>query len=453
MAWIASSVVAATARALAAALATCLLLAPAARRARCLPARPRARGRAASSPDTRPIPACSPADLPAPVPRDGALPGAPDIALRGGRLCVEGSPPPIWRGGSARRSTSTRSAAMARALARYQARSGRPRSPALLRGEGQLDARRAANASRARGCGFDIVSGGELERVLAAGGDPARVVFSGVGKTRRRDEARARRRRAVLQRRERRRARAARRASRSASGQRARVSLRVNPDVDAEDPSLHLDRPARQQVRHRPRPGTRRRFARAARLPGLEVIGIDCHIGSQIVDAGPVRRRARSPARPGRAGRGRRRRARAHRRRRRPRHHLRDETPPDAGVLVGRLLERIDARGHGQRRIVLEPGRSLVGNAGVLVSEVLYLKPGDEKNFCIVDAAMNDLMRPAMYERMDADRRVRAARRGRASPATSSARSANPATGSAATARSRSRRATSSPCCRPAPTP
>ena len=75
-----------------------------------------------------------------------------------------------------------------------------------------------------------------------------------------------------------------------------------------------------------------------------------------------------------------------------------DETPPDAGELMTLLLARIDARGHGHRKILLEPGRSLVGNAGALVSEVLYLKPGEAKNFCIVDAAMNDLARPAMYQ-------------------------------------------------------
>ena len=74
-----------------------------------------------------------------------------------------------------------------------------------------------------------------------------------------------------------------------------------------------------------------------------------------------------------------------------------DEAPPVAADLVNALLTRIDSRGHTHRKILFEPGRSLVGNAGVLVSEVLYLKPGDSKNFCIVDAAMNDLMRPAMY--------------------------------------------------------
>jgi diaminopimelate decarboxylase len=72
--------------------------------------------------------------------------------------------------------------------------------------------------------------------------------------------------------------------------------------------------------------------------------------------------------------------------------------PPGADELIAQMLARIDTRGHGHRKILLEPGRSLVGNAGVLLTEVLYLKPGAEKNFCIVDAAMNDLMRPAMYE-------------------------------------------------------
>ena len=75
-----------------------------------------------------------------------------------------------------------------------------------------------------------------------------------------------------------------------------------------------------------------------------------------------------------------------------------DESPPRPDELVSQVLARMDARGHGRRELLLEPGRSLVGNAGVLLTEVLYLKPGEAKNFCIVDAAMNDLMRPALYE-------------------------------------------------------
>ena len=246
------------------------------------------------------------------------------------------------------------------------------------------------------GCGFDIVSGGELERVLAAGGAAAKVVFSGVGKTA------AEMRRAlevgvmcfnveseaeldVL--------------SRVAveAGKTARISLRVNPDVDAKThPYISTGLKGNKfGVAHERAVAT---YQRAASLPGLEVAGIDCHIGSQITDTGPyldaldrllelietVEARGIKIA------------------------HLdlggglgityTDEAPPAADALVGALLQRIDARGHGHRKILFEPGRSLVGNAGVMLTEVLYLKPGEAKSFCVVDAAMNDLMRPAMYD-------------------------------------------------------
>ncbi len=246
------------------------------------------------------------------------------------------------------------------------------------------------------GCGFDIVSGGELERVLAAGIEASRVVFSGVGKTR------AEMRRAleagvmcfnveseaeleVL-------SNVATNAKKT-----ARVSLRVNPDVDAgTHPYISTGLKGNKfGVAHERAVAC---YQRAAALPGLEVVGIDCHIGSQITDTGPyidaldrVLDLVESVEAVGI-----------------PIHHLdlggglgityTDETPPSAEVLVRGLLARIDERGHGHRKIMFEPGRSLVGNGGVLVSEVLYLKPGAEKNFCIVDAAMNDLMRPAMYE-------------------------------------------------------
>jgi diaminopimelate decarboxylase len=246
------------------------------------------------------------------------------------------------------------------------------------------------------GCGFDIVSGGELERVLAAGGDPAKVVFSGVGKTR------AEMRRALevgvrcfnvesepeletlsevaL-----------------ACGRRAPVSLRVNPDVDARTHpyiSTGLKRNKFGVAHDRALAA----YRRAAELPGLEVAGIDCHIGSQITELAPyldalgrvldlVEAVEAAGIRIGHVdvggGLG---------------ITYTDETPPPPDELVARLLERIDARGHGAREILFEPGRSLVGNAGVLVTEVLYLKPGEPKSFCIVDAAMNDLVRPAMYE-------------------------------------------------------
>jgi len=323
------------------------------------------------------------------------LPGAPDIARRDGKLVIEG----VAATDLARRFGTPlyvySSAAMARALASYQR--------ALAGRDHLLCYAVKANSTLAilqwfarRGCGFDIVSGGELERVIAAGGDPARIVFSGVGKTR------AEMRRALdadvlcfnvesvdeLE-----------QLSGVAgnAGRRARVSLRVNPDVDAKThPYISTGlRGNKFGIAHDEAPAA---FTRAARLPGLEVVGIDCHIGSQIVDADPyvdaLDRLLDLVERVEAAGV--------------PLSHIdlggglgityRDETPPDASVLVARLLQRIDSRGHGARKIIFEPGRSLVGNAGVLLSEVLVLKRGGERNFCIVDAAMNDLMRPAMYD-------------------------------------------------------
>jgi diaminopimelate decarboxylase len=322
------------------------------------------------------------------------LPGAPDIALRDGRLMVEG----VAAVELARRFATPlyvySSAAMARALASYQdALSGRDH---LLCYAVKANSTLAVLQWFARhGCGFDIVSGGELERVLAAGGDPARVVFSGVGKT----GAEMERALAVN-------VRCFNVESvgelevlsevASRAGRRARVSLRVNPDVDPKThPYISTGLRANKfGIAHEDAPAA---FARAARLPGIEVTGIDCHIGSQIVDAGPyidaIDRLLDLVERVEADGV--------------PLSHIdvggglgityRDETPPDAGALIRRLLERIDARGHGHRKLMFEPGRSLIGNAGVLISEVLYLKPGIERNFCIVDAAMNDLMRPAMY--------------------------------------------------------
>lgn len=246
------------------------------------------------------------------------------------------------------------------------------------------------------GCGFDIVSGGELARVLAAGGDASKVVFSGVGKTRaemrlaldagvRCFNVESTAELEVL--------------SQVASemGKTARVSLRVNPDVDAgTHPYISTGLKGNKfGVAHEQAINT---YQRAASLPGIEVTGIDCHIGSQITEIAPYldaldRVLDLVEAIEG-AGV--------------PIHHLdlggglgityTDETPPGADELIKQLLAKIDARGHGHRELVFEPGRSLVGNAGVLLTEVMFLKPGEKKNFCIVDAAMNDLMRPALYE-------------------------------------------------------
>ncbi|MBK1614657.1 diaminopimelate decarboxylase [Rubrivivax gelatinosus] len=246
------------------------------------------------------------------------------------------------------------------------------------------------------GCGFDIVSGGELERVLAAGGDPAKIVFSGVGKTaaemRRALEAGVRcfnveslgeleRLSAVA----------------VAAGRRAPVSLRVNPDVDAGT-HPYISTGLKDNKFGIPHDEALAAYRRAAALPGLAVVGIDCHIGSQITQLEPyldaLGRLLDLVEAVEAAGIA--------------LHHVdvggglgityTDETPPSPEALVRALAELMRARGHGQRELLVEPGRSLVGNAGVLLTEVQYLKPGETKNFCIVDAAMNDLVRPAMYE-------------------------------------------------------
>ena len=246
------------------------------------------------------------------------------------------------------------------------------------------------------GLGFDIVSGGELARVIAAGGDPAKVVFSGVGKTRAEmtEALRAGVKCFNVE-------------SESeldtlsevacALGRRADVSLRVNPDVDAKThPYISTGlKDNKFGIAHQ---RARQAYAHAAALPGLRVVGIDCHIGSQITEIAPyldavdrLLDLVEQVEADGIAiahidlggGLG---------------ITYTDETPPAAGELVRALLARIDARGHGQRELLMEPGRSLVGNAGVLLTEVLVLKPSPEKNFAVVDAAMNDLVRPAMYQ-------------------------------------------------------
>ena len=246
------------------------------------------------------------------------------------------------------------------------------------------------------GCGFDIVSGGELERVQAAGGDMAKVIFSGVGKTR------AEMRQAlgagigcfnveseaeldVL--------------SEVALGMqlRAPVSIRVNPNVDPKThPYISTGLKGNKfGVAHE---DALRVYRHAASLKGLKVVGIDCHIGSQITEATPyldaMDRVLDLVAVIEAAGI--------------LLAHIdfggglgidyNGDTPPGADALWQQLLTKLDARGFGGKKLMVEPGRSLVGNAGICVTEVLYLKPGEQKNFCIVDAAMNDLPRPAMYQ-------------------------------------------------------
>ena len=248
----------------------------------------------------------------------------------------------------------------------------------------------------AAGCGFDIVSGGELERVLAAGGDAAKIIFSGVGKTcaemqqalqagigcfNVESEAELDVLTQVAE----------------SLGLRAPVSIRVNPNVDPKThPYISTGlKDNKFGVAHE---DTLRIYQHAASLKGLQVVGIDCHIGSQITDATPyldamdrVLDLVANIEASGIAlahidfggGLG---------------INYNNDTPPAADALWAQLLSKLDERGFGQKKLMIEPGRSLVGNAGVCVTEVLYVKPGEHKNFCIIDAAMNDLPRPAMYQ-------------------------------------------------------
>jgi diaminopimelate decarboxylase len=251
------------------------------------------------------------------------------------------------------------------------------------------------------GAGFDIVSGGELARVLAAGGDPARVIFSGVGKSvveldfalRRgigcfnvESLSELRRLDAVAR----------------DAGRIAPVSLRINPDVDART-HPYIATGLKETKFGIPFAGALDAYRQAARYPHLRIVGIDCHIGSQLLDEAPliealdvltglIDKLAAE--------------------------HI-DITHLDLGgglgisyqgeatVAAGGFVERVLARirrwrelRHGARplRVLFEPGRSIVGDAGLLLARVEYLKPGPDKNYAIIDAAMNDLLRPSLYQ-------------------------------------------------------
>ncbi len=324
-----------------------------------------------------------------------ALPGAPYVARRGSQLFVDGVCLETLASAHGTPLYVYSRQAMLAALGAYQR--------ALVGRSHLICYAIKANSNLAvlqtfaqAGCGFDIVSIGELERVLAAGGEAAKVVFSGVGK--RRDEMhRALQVGVKCFNVESQSELLALSAVAVEAGCRAPVSLRINPDVDARThPYISTGLKSNKfGIAH---DQALTAYRQASTLPGIEVVGIDCHIGSQITEIGPYldaldRLLDLIEALEAQGIRIR---------------HLdvggglgityTDETPPDAGELVARLLERIDARGHGHRELLFEPGRSLVGNAGVLVTEVLVCKPGEQKNFCIVDAAMNDLVRPAMYE-------------------------------------------------------
>ncbi|MCZ2499195.1 diaminopimelate decarboxylase [Xylophilus sp. Kf1] len=323
------------------------------------------------------------------------LPGAPQLAYRGDALYLEdvalaplaashGTPLYVYS-----------KAAMLQALAAYQRGfAGRKvRVCYAMKANSTLG---VLQVFARAGCGFDIVSGGELRRVLAAGGTPSTIIFSGVGKS----AAEMREALAagigcfnveseseidVLN------------AVARAAGKVAPISIRVNPNVDPKThPYISTGLKGNKfGIAHESALAV---YRHAATLPGLKVVGIDCHIGSQITEETPyldamdrVLDLVEAIEAAGIAL-----------------HHIdfggglgidyQGDTPPAADALWALLLAKLDARGHGQRQLMVEPGRSLVGNAGVCLTEVLYNKPGEHKNFCIVDAAMNDLPRPAMYQ-------------------------------------------------------
>ncbi|MDD2609296.1 MAG: diaminopimelate decarboxylase [Giesbergeria sp.] len=323
------------------------------------------------------------------------LPGHPYIAYRGTDLFIEEVPVAELAQAHGTPLFVYSTAAMQAALAAYQRGfAGR---------KVQICYAMKANPSLAilqffarQGCGFDIVSGGELERVLAAGGDPGKVIFSGVGKTR--AEMRQALQAGILCFNVESEAELEVLSEVAVSlGAQAPVSIRVNPNVDAKThPYISTGLKGNKfGIAHERTLAT---YQRAASLPGIRVLGIDCHIGSQITEATPYLDAADRVLdlieAIEAAGI--------------PIHHIdfggglginyNGDTPPAADDLWAQLLAKMDARGFGQRQFLIEPGRSLVGNAGLCVTEVLYLKPGEEKNFCIVDAAMNDLPRPAMYQ-------------------------------------------------------
>jgi diaminopimelate decarboxylase len=323
------------------------------------------------------------------------LPGSPFVAYKNEALCVEDVPLDVLAREHQTPLFVYSKSAMLSALAAYQR--GFAGRPALICYAMKANSSLAVLQVFAKaGCGFDIVSGGELARVLKAGADPQKVIFSGVGKTR------AEMRQAldagiacfnvesipeldVLN------------EVALSAGKIAPISLRVNPNVDPKThPYISTGLKGNKfGIAHEDALAT---YRHASSLKGLRVVGIDCHIGSQITEVTPyldaMDRVLDLVANVEAAGI--------------PIDHIdfggglginyNDDTPPEADVLWEQLLAKIDARGFGNKQLMIEPGRSLVGNAGVCVTEVVFTKQGTDKNFCIVDAAMNDLPRPAMYQ-------------------------------------------------------
>ena len=242
------------------------------------------------------------------------------------------------------------------------------------------------------GSGFDIVSGGELARVIKAGGDPAKVVFSGVGKTE--DEIRRALAAGIrcfnvesvgeLERID---------EIARATGRRAPVSLRINPDVDART-HPYISTGLRENKFGIPFEEAVQVYQKAVSLEGLEIVGLDCHIGSQLTDTAPFVDALDRVLHLAKALEGQGIRLR----------HLdlggglgvryQDEAPPLPADYVEALRSRLAGQDY---EIIVEPGRAIAANAGVLLTRVEYLKDHSGRHFAIVDAAMNDLLRPALY--------------------------------------------------------
>ncbi|NYT37254.1 diaminopimelate decarboxylase [Allopusillimonas soli] len=252
------------------------------------------------------------------------------------------------------------------------------------------------NEFRQLGAGFDIVSGGELARALAVGADPARIVFSGVGKQvwemqaaleagvkcfNVESEDELRRLDEVAQ----------------GMGRQAPVSLRVNPDVDAHT-HPYISTGLKENKFGVAIEDALRIYQHAATMDGIRIVGVDCHIGSQITEAAPYMDALgklidliKALADHGIVL-----------------HHLdlggglgiryTDETPLAPRILLDQVFQTLEKHALANLQLILEPGRSLTGNAGVLLTTVQYLKHSDARNFAIVDAAMNDLLRPTLYE-------------------------------------------------------
>lgn len=243
------------------------------------------------------------------------------------------------------------------------------------------------------GAGFDIVSGGELARVIAAGGDPKKVVFSGVGKSHSEIQSaleagilcfnvesinelhRIQQVAAKL-------------------GKIAPISLRVNPNVDAKT-HPYISTGLKNNKFGVAFEDALDLYQQAAQMPNIAVHGVDCHIGSQITELSPfldaldkvlglvdalTERNIHIQHIDVGGGVG---------------ITYNDETPPEFATYTAAIMQKLAGRGV---KVLFEPGRALVGNAGLLLTKVEYLKPGESKNFAIVDAAMNDLMRPALYD-------------------------------------------------------